>query len=100
MNYLAPNTPTSHELVFTGDLGPDRVDPVRSEIAAHIDTDRPQLRIRLSNVGSLHLGVANVLVAAQREARSHCGDIELIVDRDSEAQRVLGLVGIVGTITP
>lgn len=89
-----------NELNLTGNLGPHRVDEIRSEINLYLDEERPQLRICLSNVETFHLGIANVLVAARSQARSRCGDIDIVVDRNSDSQRLLGLVGIVGTITP
>lgn len=89
-----------NELNFSGELGPDRVEELRTEIARYIDEDRPLLRITLTDVERFHLGIANVLVSARSQARSRFGDIDIVVERESESQRLLGLVGIVGTITP
>ncbi len=88
------------EVKFAGDLGPGRVDEVRNTIAQNLEVERPQLRICLSDVGEFHLGIANVLVAARKQASERCGDINIVVARQSDCQRLLAMIGIVGAMTP
>jgi len=87
-------------VALSGDIGPDRVDPLRTALADRLSTPRPQVEIDLSETTSLHLGIVNVLIAARAEARSRRGDIRVVVSANSEAQQMLARVGIVGTLRP
>ena len=85
---------------LSGEMGPGRVQEIEAELQDRLAVPRPRLVIDIVAVHSMHLGVANVLVKAQRLARESCGDIDVFVEADSQPQRLLKSVGIVGTMRP
>lgn len=91
---------TPKQLKLSGDLGPDRLDAIRATLIEMLSHDRPQIELNLVDVGSLHLGVANLLVAVRDQAAARLGGLDVIVAPNSEADRVLSMVGIVRTIRP
>lgn len=87
-------------ITLSGDVGPDRLRSIESSLIALLTKPRPQVDVRFVDVGSVHLGVVNVLVKARNVARSRRGDINVIVEADSQVQSLLTAVGIVGTMRP
>ena len=87
-------------ITLSGIVGPDRLGAIDSALAELLNKPRPQVEIRLINVDSLHLGVVNVLVRARQLSRFQRGDINVVVDANSQAQKLLKSVGIVGTMRP
>ena len=93
-------TAPGDSLTLSGTVGPDRLHAIEAALAELLDKPRPQVEVRFSNTESVHLGVVNVLVKARTAARRRYGDITVVVDANSHAQRVLASVGIVGTMRP
>ncbi len=87
-------------LTFTGTISPDRLNGIEVALDELLDQPRPQVEVRFENVDSAHLGVVNLLVKARSTARARRGDLTVVVAADSQAQRVLATVGIVGTMRP
>ncbi len=91
---------TLNEVALHGEVGPAHVEPLRAKLDRILAQSRPQVEIDLSEVTTMHLGVVNVLIAARDEARARLGDLAVIVRSESDAQRTLARVGIVGTMRP
>jgi len=87
-------------VTLTGRLGPDCLVAIEQELDELLCEARPRVELRLIDVDSLHLGVANVIVKARQRAQERGGDIDVIVDANSPAQHVLRSVGIVRTMRP
>ena len=89
-------------ITLAGDLGPGRIDEVREVIAEGLclEDRRPRLRINFEDVGHVHLGMVNVILRATAAAQARGGDVELVVDPDSDADRAFRLAGIVRTFRP
>lgn len=87
-------------ITFSGVVGPDRLGAIELALTHLLDKPRPQVEVRFINVDFMHLGVVNVLVKARNIARSRRGDINVVVDADSQAQDLMATVGIVGTMRP
>ena len=100
VNVEASEPAEPNALTLTGALGPARIDAVEAEIEALLAGPRPQLQVRLVDVDSIHLCMVNVLVKARANAREKFGDLTVTVDRDSDAERLLAKVGLVGTLRP
>lgn len=87
-------------LTLSGVVGPDRLESIDDALAELLNAPRPQVEVRLIDVDSIHLGMVNVLVKARALARSRSGDINVVVDANSQAQHVLATVGIIRTMRP
>lgn len=90
----------ANTITLSGVVGPDRLSVIEAALDEALNTSRPQVEVRLTNVDSVHLGVVNVLVKARNIARSRRGDITVIVDAGSQPQSLLATVGIVTTMRP
>ena len=107
LNMLAPapeitNLPisTTDKVALSGDLGPQEAHSLRQELAGMLEQPRPKIEIDLVDVASIHLGVVNVVVAAQGQARSNLGDVIVIARPGTPAQQLFLQVGIVPVMRP
>lgn len=83
-----------------GDLGPDRLDALAKTFDEMLSQPRPRFEIDLVGVGSLHLGVVNLLVSVRDQARAQLGDVAVIAAPGSQAHLALAQVGILGVMRP
>ena len=103
LNVVAPAPQTSGmpvRMALSGDVGPQEGAVLRQELAGMLANLRPRLEIDLVDVTSLHLGVVNVIMAAQAQARSNLGDLTIIVRQGSVAQKLFSRVGIAPVMRP
>lgn len=89
-----------NEISLRGDIGPDYLDTLGSQLDAVLRDQRPLIEIDLTEVTDMHLSIVNTLVKARRRAQDLLGDISVVVGSDSTVQHLMAQVGIVGTIRP